>query len=224
MKGFTMIKKGSFLLLVLLVSLPACMGRKDKKAESSKKMKNQSGEFSSVNMALADEDLDIDESMRSFFNDMEEFVSFAEQNGDFDLAEAEGDKLKAGEFAWANNESGFETVFFPFDKYKVEEGEREKVKADALKAQEALAKAKELDEKAVLVVDGHSCNSAGSDAYNLALSEKRAKEVADQLVANGVDRSDLKIVGRGTEMLVVKDGSREEQWPNRRVELHVVHS
>ena len=90
MKGFSMVKKGSFLLLALLVSLPGCFGRKDKKADSSKKSKKmaQNGEFSSVNMALADGDMEIDESMRSFFNDMEEFVSFAEQNGDFDLAQA----------------------------------------------------------------------------------------------------------------------------------------
>jgi len=44
------------------------------------------------------------------------------------------------------------------------------------------------------------------------------------VVADGIDRKDLQIVGRGKEMLVVKDGDRDEQWANRRVELHVVHS
>jgi outer membrane protein OmpA-like peptidoglycan-associated protein len=212
MKGFAMVKKGSFLLLALLVSLPGCFGRKDKKADSRSKKMAQNGEFSSVNMALADGEMD--ESMRSFFNDMEEFVSFAEQNGDFELAEADGVR--------ADESSKFDTIYFAFDRYKVDANEADKVKEDARRAQEALAKAKEEDASAVLVVDGHSCNSAGTDAYNLALSEKRAKEVADQLVANGVDRSDLKVVGRGTEMMVVQ-GNREEQWANRRVELHVVH-
>lgn len=219
-----MIKKGSFLLLALLVSLPACGPKKGQKADMGKKTKKmaQSDEFSSVNMALADEDdLEIDESMRSFFNDMQEFVSFAEEQGDFEV-EAE---VQKDEFAWVEaDEEQLDTVYFAFDKSKVDADEREKVDTNADRVRKLLAQAKAEDPAAKVVVSGHSCASAGSAAYNMALSEKRAKEVCDQLVAKGIDRKDLQVVGRGNEMLVVKDGDRDEQWANRRVELHVVHS
>lgn len=214
-----MIKKGSFLLLALLVSLPACGPKKGQKADMGKKNNKmaQTDEFSAVDMELADAELELDESMRSFFNDMQEFVNFAEEQGDL---EAQKD-----EFAWVEaNEEQLDTVYFAFDKSKVDADEREKVDSNADRVRKLLAQAKAEDPAAKVVVEGHSCASAGSAAYNMALSEKRAKEVCDQLVSQGVDRKDLQVVGRGNEMLVVRDGDRDEQWANRRVELHVVHS
>ncbi len=111
----------------------------------------------------------------------------------------------------------FETVYFGFNKNKVDKAEREKVAQNIEKVRELVAAGATVK----IVVEGHACASAGSDAYNLALSEQRAKEVRDQLVAAGISHNQIKIVGRGTGMLVVKDGGREEQWPNRRVEIHV---
>ena len=71
-----------------------------------------------------------------------------------------------------------------------------------------------------VVVEGHACNSAGSAKYNMMLSEKRAKKVAAWLKENGFSIKRLHIVGRGCEMPIVSSGSREEQAPNRRVEMY----
>ena len=81
----------------------------------------------------------------------------------------------------------------------------------------------------VLVIDGHACHSAGSRAYNLALSERRAKVLADLMIEAGIPADCVKIVGRGDEMAALVngkpvDGDREQQWPNRRDEIHVVYS
>jgi outer membrane protein OmpA-like peptidoglycan-associated protein len=220
-----MIKKGSILLLALLVGLPGC-GRKNKKMDYSRI--NQTDEFNTVNLALAHQgDLEIDESTRSFFDGMEEFVSFAQDGNEFDLVQAQGDAgVKNDEFAWQSVDEAkqFETVYFGFDKDKVDKLEREKVARNIEKTKQIVTDAKSAKNKVKVVVEGHACDSAGSDTYNMALSERRAKEISDQLVAAGISRDDVKVVGRGSEMLVVKEGNREEQWPNRRVELHVIQS
>jgi outer membrane protein OmpA-like peptidoglycan-associated protein len=187
----------------------------------------QTDEFNTVNLALAGQgdDLGIDESTRSFFDGMEEFVSFAEDGREFDLVEAQGDRaIKRDEFAWqdAAEAKQFETIYFGFNKDKVDKLEKEKVAHNIEKTKQLLADAKSLDSKAKIVVEGHACDSAGSDAYNMSLSERRAKEISDQLVAAGIAREDIKTVGRGSEMRVVKEGNRDEQWPNRRVEIHLI--
>ncbi len=207
------------LLISLLVALPGCWDkdRGAKKTQPKPKMSKkmaQGDEFSDVSMPLADADMDIaDDSLKSFFDDMdEEFVAFNDEapegtNGYKQWRDAEGKEL--------------ETVYFEFGKHHVDEEQNEKVALNAEQAKKILADAKVDDLDAKLIVEGHACASAGSAAYNLALSEKRAKEVADRLTADGISREDLKVVGRGYEMLVVQEGSRDEQWANRRVELHV---
>lgn len=217
-----MIKKESMLLLALLVSLPGCMGRKKSdQGKKGRKMAQSANDLKNANTALAAGDqLDtIDPEMQSFFNDMEEFVSFADE-GDIDL---KGDAMKQDEFAWqdtSDQDKQLEVVYFGFNKDKVTPDEKAKVAYNIDKAKEILAESHD----AKLVVEGHACASAGSDAYNMAISERRAKEVADQLVDAGVPREIVKTVGRGKEMLVVSEGDREAQSRNRRVELHVIHS
>jgi hypothetical protein len=69
-------------------------------------------------------------------------------------------------------------------------------------------------------VTGHT-DTAGSAAYNLRLSERRAEAVAAELVRNGVPATDIVTIGRGEEDLLVPtaDGVREPR--NRRVEVVV---
>ncbi len=72
-----------------------------------------------------------------------------------------------------------------------------------------------------IVIEGHSCNSAGSRTYNLALSEKRARAVAAEFEKAGIEKNKIKIAPRGTEELLV-DGNKEEQSVNRRVVLFAI--
>ncbi len=221
-KDIVMIKKGSVLLLVLLICLPGC--RKERKEDRGygkrgRNMAQKTDDFNTPNLALADKDLDVDETTKALFNnEMNEFMSFVE-GGDFDLEDA----MKKDEFAWqaAGDQRQLETVYFGFNQNKVGNEQRAKLDHNADKAKQLLADA---GTDAKLVVEGHACASAGSDVYNMALSLQRATEVSNQLAAAGVSRNQLKTVGRGNEMLVVKEGGREEQAPNRRVEMHVIHS
>ena len=71
---------------------------------------------------------------------------------------------------------------------------------------------------AIVEVGGHS-DSTGADAYNLKLSEKRAKAVRDYLVSKGVDGSRLTSKGYGETKPVADNKTAEGRAKNRRVEL-----
>ena len=67
---------------------------------------------------------------------------------------------------------------------------------------------------------GHT-DTSGPEAYNMALSLRRANAVKNALVREGVPAANIAVIGRGEQGLLVKtaDGVREPQ--NRRVEIVV---
>lgn len=67
-------------------------------------------------------------------------------------------------------------------------------------------------------VEGHT-DSDGDDAFNLKLSEDRAKTVVDKLVEMGIDSSRLKYKGLGETMPIGDNASPEGKANNRRVEF-----
>src|SRR5579884_3938726 len=67
-------------------------------------------------------------------------------------------------------------------------------------------------------VDGYT-DSIGSDAYNLKLSERRARAVADYMIAQGIDRSRLAVRGFGKAHPVASNDTAEGRARNRRVEI-----
>lgn len=73
-----------------------------------------------------------------------------------------------------------------------------------------------------ITVSGHT-DSTGDEAYNLMLSEQRAKAVKRALVQNGVKESRVKTEGLGEAYPVASNDSRVGRQQNRRVEI-VIHS
>ncbi len=68
------------------------------------------------------------------------------------------------------------------------------------------------------MVEGHT-DSVGSDAYNLALSDRRAKAVFDYLSSRGVDPARLSSVGKGETAPIADNATAEGRQENRRVML-----
>ena len=90
---------------------------------------------------------------------------------------------------------------------------------------EAAAKIKANPEIRAVFVTGHT-DRFGSDAYNQKLSDRRAKQVAEYLVSQGVDSSMITAEGKGeSQPLVECAGNKATKkvisclQPNRRVEI-----
>ena len=73
--------------------------------------------------------------------------------------------------------------------------------------------------KSVLIV-GHT-DSVGSDRYNQALSELRAREVYKFFIKNGFNKEMLDYIGYGEEQPLATNATEEGRAKNRRVELFV---
>ncbi len=109
--------------------------------------------------------------------------------------------------------AGFpKTVYFGYDTDKVSASEAGKI-ADAaafLKSRSDL----------VLVIEGH-CDERGTEEYNRALGERRARAVESKLGSQGVDLAAIRTVSYGEDKPAVT-GSTESAWKqNRRAILWV---
>ncbi|XOV90732.1 MAG: OmpA family protein [Pseudomonadota bacterium] len=75
--------------------------------------------------------------------------------------------------------------------------------------------------KTLLEISGHT-DSTGSDSYNLQLSERRARAVADALQRAGVSVDRMLVQGLGESRPVADNATAEGRQLNRRVELLLV--
>lgn len=103
-------------------------------------------------------------------------------------------------------------VLFAFDKSDLTPAARSQL--DGL-----MAKLQNADVVSIKVV-GHT-DSKGSDAYNQALSERRASSVAAYLLSQGLAPNKLTSEGKGESQPVADNETEEGRAKNRRVELHI---
>jgi outer membrane protein OmpA-like peptidoglycan-associated protein len=71
-----------------------------------------------------------------------------------------------------------------------------------------------------LALEGHT-DSIGSDEFNQTLSEKRAMNVRDYLVAQGINMNSLSAIGLGKSDPIASNDTNEGRQQNRRVEMIV---
>ena len=69
---------------------------------------------------------------------------------------------------------------------------------------------------------GHT-DSDGSDAYNMILSEKRAKAVMEALIKLGVSPNRLSAIGKGKSMPVAPNDTEYGKSLNRRIEVELTY-
>lgn len=101
-----------------------------------------------------------------------------------------------------------DSVYFGFDEFTVSEQSKEPLASTSQCLQEA-------PERNV-VVEGHT-DDQGTDEYNIALSDKRGRSVADFLARLGIDPARLRVVPKGeTEASGTDEDSRAQE---RRVDF-----
>ncbi|SKA66473.1 peptidoglycan-associated lipoprotein Pal [Desulfobaculum bizertense] len=122
-----------------------------------------------------------------------------------DLADQQRQAMAAAEQEITQNR-----IYFGFDKFDLDAEAKDvlKTKAEALKAHSEWK----------MLIEGH-CDNRGTEEYNLALGERRARAAYEFLVMLGVPSSNLKIVSFGEERPAV-DADNEAAWAkNRRDEF-----
>jgi len=106
-----------------------------------------------------------------------------------------------------------ESIYFDFDSYILTDKSREILSRNA----ESMKKNSSIN----IQVAGH-CDERGSDEYNLALGEKRAKAAMNYISTLGVPASRLSIISYGKEK-PADPGQDEAAWAkNRRDEFIVI--
>lgn len=214
--------------LSLLLLAPGCGGDKKKMEQPTREKKTISKE---VDIPVAGDVL------KNFFDevegDVQDFVLDEEdpELAKLELAQRVDTTSEVAELAWTQEmdiaQETCNKVYFEFDCTGVREDQQASLDANIELFKKKLADAG--PHAVTIVVNGHACHSAGAETYNMSLSERRAREIRDYLVAHGINEKYIKIVGRGSAIPAMVDGKkvsgdREQQWPNRRVEFTVIYS
>lgn len=110
-------------------------------------------------------------------------------------------------------EGMFKDVLFDYDKYDVKETFKPVVKSAASWMLKNGA--------ARLSVEGH-CDDRGTNEYNLALGDRRAKAVRDYLVSLGVPTARIDIISYGEEKPLCSDQTEDCWGKNRRAHFVVI--
>jgi peptidoglycan-associated lipoprotein len=98
-------------------------------------------------------------------------------------------------------------VFFDFDKYDIRPGDAKTLDANA----DWLKK----NTNHLVLIEGH-CDERGTNEYNLALGERRAKATMNYLVSQGVQASRITIISYGEERPQCTDKNEACWGKNRR--------
>jgi outer membrane protein OmpA-like peptidoglycan-associated protein len=103
------------------------------------------------------------------------------------------------------------------------EADRDRLRPDAIPLLDQLAQVLRRSPYAQVTIEGHA-DQLGDPLYNEDLSKRRARAVAEWLVANaGIPAERIKVIGLGaTHPLFDERGRESFRRLNRRVEVHVV--
>ena len=104
-------------------------------------------------------------------------------------------------------------VYFDFDKFDIKSEYRDMLrqKADLMKRYQQIR----------VRIEGH-CDARGTQEYNLALGERRARAAYDYMAMLGVNASQMELISFGKERPAV-EGNGEAAWSkNRRDEFRVI--
>src|SRR5262247_3426992 len=103
-------------------------------------------------------------------------------------------------------------IHFDFDKYELT--------ADSMKTLDAHAEWLKANPKHLVLIEGH-CDERGTDAYNVALGERRAKATQNYLAAHGVRTARITIISYGEERPMCAEHTEECWAKNRRAHFMV---
>lgn len=112
-----------------------------------------------------------------------------------------------------SKESIFSDILFDYDQYAVKDTYKQLLQSVAA----WMAK----NSTARLSIEGH-CDERGTNEYNLALGDRRAKAVKDHLLSLGVASGRIDVISYGEERPVCKDQTEDCWAKNRRAHFTIL--
>lgn len=167
------------LLCATIATVPACLRKKIGENRSSGRGAAKLG--TDVDSAYDYQDIDEYELADDALDPVSAETGVASADFTWDQVDQEADN------------GDFDTVYFGFDEYKIS-ADQQPIVAHDIDVAKSLA-----DSKKTIVIEGHADKIGANRAYNLALSEKRAQTVAQELQST-VPTIRIETVGRGQEM------------------------
>ncbi|RJQ13511.1 MAG: peptidoglycan-associated lipoprotein Pal [Nitrospiraceae bacterium] len=140
--------------------------------------------------------------------EVKEVIVPAEKIRESDAAKKEAPEVPAPEDASAI----FRDALFDYDKYDI--------RNDARPVLDKIASYLKKNTKVKTLIEGH-CDERGTNDYNLALGEKRAKAAKDYLVSLGISAARLSTITYGEEKPVCTDHDESCWQKNRRAHFVV---
>lgn len=114
---------------------------------------------------------------------------------------------------YSEEKSPFEDIHFDYDKYEIQ--------ADAQAALKSVSSWLLKNPSARLLIEGH-CDERGTNEYNLALADRRAKSVRDYLIALGIASARVEMVSYGKEKPICTEHTEGCWAKNRRAHFVIL--
>jgi len=133
-------------------------------------------------------------------------VTAGNTEGDMDIQSEEINTTDAASKRMNLEEAGLSDIYFEFDSYEIQDKYKDKLMTLANKL---------LDTGASVLIEGH-CDDRGTNEYNLALGDRRAKAAKDFLKAAGVPASRIETISFGEEKAVCSQQTESCWTKNRR--------
>ena len=214
------------LLLSSLLVLPGCWKKKNNK-EKEVILQNESSswqykpdetekcdsEENETSPNFYDEEI----TRKSIFDDGEQIV-YVETTQIKKTFETENENRSSmQEESEVTSRQSIGTVLFDFDSSVIRNDQKKNLLALTSFIKKELSHNPEL----IVILEGHACASAGSQSYNLFISDCRAHALYDYLAKQGISKNRMRFLGFGTAHLIVPAGDSTLQAPNRRVEIYL---
>ena len=107
-----------------------------------------------------------------------------------------------------------EDAYFDYNKHSLRPDAIKALQSDSAELRDIISQYPDYK----LTIEGH-CDERGSEAYNLALGDARAKAAQDYLVGVGIDRNQLNVISYGKDKPVCEEQTEACWAKNRRIHI-----
>jgi peptidoglycan-associated lipoprotein len=142
--------------------------------------------------------------------------SVQQQKGPEKISDQKGGTVTSEDMpsGYAEGKEGmFDDVLFDYDKYDVKESYKTEM--------QAVSAWMTKNSSATISIEGH-CDDRGTNEYNLALGDRRAKSVKDFLISVGVPSSRIETISYGEEKPLCTEQTEECWAKNRRAHFVIL--